>query len=79
MEFALSRKRVSWTATGLLIVATGLGGCGGKSAVKTSTSAHVQAEKATPAYRVGQYCLPSREAKYRAAGLTCTRHHLARG
>jgi hypothetical protein len=66
-----------WSAI-VLVVVMGLSGCGGKTAVKTDTSAHARAAKPAPAYRIGQYCLPSREAKYRAAGLTCRRHHLAR-
>lgn len=72
-----SHLRLSWSAL-VLILVIGLGGCGGKNAAKTTASAHVRTAKPAPAYRVGQYCLPSREAKYRTAGLTCTRHHLAR-
>jgi len=74
----LSHVRLSWGAAGLLIGVMSLGGCGGKAAAKTSTSEHVQAARSAPAYRVGQYCLSSKEAKYRAAGLTCRRHHLAK-
>jgi hypothetical protein len=36
------------------------------------------ASEPAPAYRVGQYCVPSDEARYRAAGMTYDRHHLAR-
>jgi hypothetical protein len=64
-----------WGAT-VLVVAIGLGGCG-KTAAKTDASAHRRAAKAAPAYRVGQYCLSGKEAKYRARGLACRRHHLA--
>ncbi len=77
----LLSPRLPRNVTGLYIVvsiAISLGGCGGKSAVKTDTSAHARVAHTVPAYRVGQYCLPSREAKYRAVGLACTRHHLAR-
>jgi hypothetical protein len=59
-------------------IAIGVSGCGGKTAAKTNTSAHARVTKLAPAYRVGQYCLTSREAKYRVAGLSCRRHHLAR-
>jgi hypothetical protein len=62
----------------LVAVAIGVSGCGGTAAVKTDTSARARAAKLAPAYRVGQYCLSSREAKYRAVGLTCRWHHLAR-
>jgi hypothetical protein len=69
--------RLSWSAT-VLAIAIGVAGGGGTTAVKTDTSARARAAKPAAAYRVGQYCLTSKEAKYRAAGLTCTRHHLAR-
>ena len=57
-------------------VAFGAGGCG--SAATTSTSARAHAARLAPAYRAGQYCLPANEAKYRAAGFECKKHHLAR-
>jgi len=62
----------------VLMVAICVGGCGGSLAAKTGSPVHAQVGKAVPAYRVGQYCLPSRETKYKAAGLVCKRHHLAR-
>ena len=62
----------------VMAIVVGVSGCGGTPATKTTTSAHPRFAKSAPAYRVGQYCLTSREAKYRAAGLTCRRHHLAR-
>ncbi len=64
-----------WSA--VFVIAVGVSGCG-KSAVKTSTSAHVRTATSAPAYRVGQYCLPGKEAKYRAAEFVCKKHHLAR-
>jgi hypothetical protein len=72
-----SRLRPSLAAT-LLVIAIGASGCGGKSTVKTSTLTRTQAVRSAPAYRAGQYCLPSKEARYRAAGFACKRHHLAR-
>jgi hypothetical protein len=68
-------RNVDWRLI-IVALAIGLGGCGGEAAVKTGTSNHARSAQAVPAYRVGQYCVLSREAKYRAAGLTCTRHHL---
>ena len=62
----------------LVAIAIGVSGCGGKTAAKTNTPAHTRATKLAPAYRVGQYCFASREAKYRVVGLACRRHHLAR-
>lgn len=75
-----SSKGLSWRASGLaaVLIAVGLAGCGGSAAVKTGASKQVGVVRPTPAYRVGQYCLPSNEVKYRAVKLTCTRHHLAR-
>jgi hypothetical protein len=67
----------AWSAT-VLVLMIALSGCGGKTVAKSTTSAHARLAKPAPAYRVGQYCVSSREAKYRAAGLTCRRHHLAR-
>lgn len=67
-----------WGLVLAIAIVIGVSGCGGASAGKTGASAHVRAAKTAPAYRVGQYCLPSREAKYRAAGFTCGKHHLAR-
>jgi hypothetical protein len=62
----------------LVAVAIGVSGCGATAVVRTDTSAHARVAKPTSAYRVGQYCVSSTEAKYRAAGLTCAQHHLAR-
>jgi hypothetical protein len=61
----------------VLAIAIGVSGCG-KSTVKTDTSAHVRTVGSAPAYRVGQYCLPGKEAKYRPAGFACRKHHLVR-
>ncbi len=66
-----------WNVTAV-VVAVGVSGCGGASAGNVSTSAHLRAARTAPAYRVGQYCLPSKEAKYRAAGFVCKKHHLVR-
>jgi hypothetical protein len=63
-----------WSA---VAIAIGVSGCG-KSAARTDISAHVPTAKAAPAYRVGQYCLSGKEAKYRAAGFMCRKHHLVR-
>jgi hypothetical protein len=62
-----------WSAA--VAIAIGASGCG-KTAMKTDAPAHVRAAKTAPAYRVGQYCLSGKEAKYRAAGFVCRRHHL---
>jgi hypothetical protein len=79
----LACVRRSWRAARLSIVVAavmmiGLTGCGGKATVKAATSNHARAVQPAPTYRAGQYCLTSKEAKYRTAGLTCKHHHLAR-
>jgi hypothetical protein len=72
-----SQRNVSGLSV-VLSIAIGMVGCGGKAAVKADTSARARVAKSAPAYRVGQYCVASRDAKYRAAGLACKKHHLAR-
>jgi hypothetical protein len=66
-----------WSMTGF-IIAIGISGCGGGSTAKISTSDHVRTARLAPAYRAGQYCVASGQAKYRAAGFVCEKHHLAR-
>jgi hypothetical protein len=63
----------------LALVAFSVSGCGGRT-VATSGVAPPKRKVVAPlpAYRVGQYCLPSEETKYRAAGLACGHHHLAK-
>jgi len=70
---SLSRRAIL-----LSLIAMMLAGCGDSTHMSTTASTSARAPHRAPAYRVGQYCLPSREAKYRAAGLTCTSHHLVR-
>lgn len=65
-----------WSATALA-VAVGIGGCGGKAAIESGTSSHARTARLAPAYRAGQYCVASGQAKYRAAGFVCKKHHLA--
>src|ERR1039457_5318247 len=62
-------RRRSHGAVWLVTLAVGLGGCGGTATTRTTSAVHVHPTQAAPAYRVGQYCLPSKEAKYRAARL----------
>jgi hypothetical protein len=65
-------------AVTLSAFALGLMGCGGGSTATTSTSGRARTAKLAPAYRAGQYCLPTQDAKYRPAGFECKKHHLAR-
>lgn len=67
--------RLAGALVWLVAVAVGLGGCG---EAPTKKGAATSADRPTPAYRVGQYCLPNRETGYRAAGFECRHHHLAR-
>jgi uncharacterized lipoprotein YehR (DUF1307 family) len=62
----------------VMIIAIGLTGCGDEITAKTNVSGHTQTRHYAPAYRVGQYCLSSKDAKYRAARLECKQHHLKR-
>jgi hypothetical protein len=72
-----SQPALSWVAL-VLAVAIGLSGCGGSSAAKAGSSARTRKAKPAPAYRVGQYCLPSKQARYRVAGMACRKHHLVK-
>lgn len=76
---AMSRSRgPARLIVSLAMVAACLGGCGGKGATKVTAPGCTQAVRAAPAYRVGQYCIAAKQAKYRTAGFKCERHHLAR-
>jgi hypothetical protein len=53
--------------------------CGSQHAgSNTATKGQAHAAKRVPAYRGGQYCAPSREARYRAAGFSCEHRHLVK-
>jgi len=78
----LDSKYQDWALSGCLawlaIAAFAASGCGGKTAARSHVSPQRSVTPPVPAYRVGQYCLPSADAKYRAFGLACERHHLAK-
>jgi hypothetical protein len=65
---------LSW----LVIITLGVSSCRGKTAVKAAAASHTQEVKAPPAYRGGQYCVPGKATKYRAAEFECEHHHLVR-
>jgi len=61
-------------ASSLIVIAAA--GCGGKTTTSSNGGARSTTAAQVPAYRVGQYCIESREGRYRAYGLICVRHHL---
>jgi hypothetical protein len=78
MVTAVSHLRPSCFVGPLVLAAVLAGGCGSNTAVKTAPTHRAGVAKSVRAYRVGQYCLVAKEAKYRAAGLVCEHHHLSR-
>lgn len=73
-----SQSRLLFAAVSLAAVVIGLCGCGGTTDLNGATTAHAKAARAALAYRVGQYCVTSSEARDTATDLVCKRHHLAR-
>jgi hypothetical protein len=73
------RLSVSSNARGFAVaIILALGGCG-SAVTKAGTVRQAQSSRPALAYRVGQYCDPSKAVRYKASGLECHRHHLARG
>lgn len=64
-------------AVAITIAMVAVSGCGGTIHAKAST-ADTRTAHLVPAFRAGQYCEPSQDARYRAGGFVCERHHLAR-
>ncbi|HTU79637.1 MAG TPA: hypothetical protein VMF09_12840 [Solirubrobacteraceae bacterium] len=75
----MSPRMRATRVTGILVLAAiAVSGCGAKTTGGSTAAHRPTARRPPPAYRVGQYCLVTKEAKYRAVGLTCSHHHLAR-
>jgi hypothetical protein len=78
VDLSCTARAASRCLAWLAIVVVATSGCGGKTVAKSHVSSQRRVTPRAPAYRVGQYCLPSADSKYRAFGLTCGHHHLAK-
>jgi hypothetical protein len=73
-----SRLLAACCGVSLVAIALALCACGSTSTVKSPSTTNAKTVRAAPAFRVGQYCTVTKEASYRAAGLRCRNHHLAK-